>query len=80
MSRYTASSTDTPELDINNYPNYGQAWVKSPGYSKYWKYGKTPPSTILATTRESDDRGNKPVNIDRAINKAVADGHLLSQF
>lgn len=35
---------------------------------------------MLATTRESDDRGDEPVDIDRAIDKAVVDGLLLSQF
>jgi hypothetical protein len=80
MSETAAPPTEAPELDINNCPNCGEAWVKSPGYSKCWKCGKTPPSTMLATTRESDDRGDEPVDIDRATERAIADGHLMSQF
>ena len=82
MSGYAAPPTDTPEqgLDINNCPNCAEPWVKRVGYTKCWKCGKTPPSAMLAKTREGDDRGDEPIDIGRAAEKAVSDGHFWMAF
>jgi hypothetical protein len=82
MSRYAAPPTNAPEqgLDINNCPNCAEPWVKSARYTTCWKCKKTPPSAMLAINCESDDRGDEPIDIGRATDKAVADGQFWMKF
>jgi Zn-finger nucleic acid-binding protein len=73
-------STDSPAVDIDFCPHCGEAWVKKAGYRKCWKCSKSPPSTILTTSREPDDTGDAPIDLAKAAAKAVEEGHFWMAF